>query len=129
MAKKAMKVRRIAMYSPNTKEYGFTTRAIVNGTETFESVAEEAARNTTISRHELVAALGLAAEQFARSLAEGRAVDLGPLGKLTPGVNSHWTRTADEQELSKLKRTVRYEPSDEMRAAISSVRLEWDDNL
>ena len=56
---------------------------------------------------------------------DGKAVNLGPLGKIRPAVSGRWVEKAEDLALSDLTPKVNYVPSDELKAAISGAKLGW----
>ena len=56
---------------------------------------------------------------------DGKAVNLGPLGKIRPVVSDRWVEKAEDLALSDLTPKLNYVPSDELKAAISGAKLGW----
>ena len=74
---------------------GFYGRVITNGTKTWEQIAEEASRNTTVHKAEMKVASELLLDAVTAQLKQGFIVDLGPIGKLYPAVTGKWDENAD----------------------------------
>ena len=56
---------------------------------------------------------------------DGKAVNLGPLGRIRPAVSGRWVEKAEDLSLSDLTPKLNYVPSDELKAAISGAKLGW----
>ena len=82
MSKLTLKVKKVQMKHPKTKQPGFVARVLTNGTESFDDICEIAGMNTTYAQEEIVACAGLMLKAAARQLKNGKIIDLGPLGKL-----------------------------------------------
>ena len=119
--KKAKMVRKI---DGVTKE-GFYGRVITNGTKTWEQIAEEASRNTTVHKAEMKVASELLLDAVTAQLKQGFIVDLGPIGKLYPAVTGKWDENADNLQLSDMKPKVNYKPGADIDAAIRGAQLSW----
>ena len=81
--------------------------------------------NTTMNQAELEAAGKLIMQAAVRQLKDGKAVNLGPLGKIRPAVSGRWVEKAEDLALSDLTPKLNYVPSDELKAAISGAKLGW----
>ena len=104
---------------------GYYGRVITNGTAEFEDIVKDAGRNTTMHKAELKMAGELLLDSVAERIKQGYIVDLGPLGKLYPSVNSPWKQDADELQLSEMKPKVNYKPSDDIAGAVRGASLAW----
>lgn len=125
MAQLKLKVKKVVMVHPQTKQKGFASRVITNGKTAFDDICELAGLNTTLNVAELEAAGKLILQAAARELKNGHIIDMGPLGTLYPAVSSKWTETEDEQLKADLQLHVNYKPSNEIAAAIAQARLAW----
>ena len=104
---------------------GFYGRVITNGTKTWEQIAEEASRNTTVHKAEMKVASELLLDAVTAQLKQGFIVDLGPIGKLYPAVSGKWDENADNLQLSDMKPKVNYKPGADIDAAIRGAQLSW----
>ena len=125
MAKLTLKVKKVAMKHPRTKQAGFAARVLTNGTESFDDICEIAGINTTYAQEEIVACAGLMLKAAARQLKNGKIIDLGPLGKLYPSVNGRWVEKEEDLTLSDLTPKANYRPSEEISEAIQGASLGW----
>ena len=125
MAKLTLKVKKVAMKHPRTKQPGFAARVLTNGTESFDDICEIAGMNTTYAQEEIVACAGLMLKAAARQLKNGKIIDLGPLGKLYPSVNGRWVEHEEDLTLSDLTPKANYRPSEEISEAIRGASLGW----
>ena len=119
--KKAKMVRKI----DGVKKEGFYGRVITNGTKTWEQIAEEASRNTTVHKAEMKVASELLLDAVNAQIKQGYIIDLGPLGKLYPAVSGKWDENADNLQLSDMKPKVNYKPGADIDAAIRGAKLSW----
>ena len=119
--KKAKMVRKI----DGVKKEGFYGRVITNGTKTWEQIAEEASRNTTVHKAEMKVASELLLDAVTAQLKQGFIVDLGPIGKLYPAVNGKWDENADNLQLADMKPKVNYKPGADIEAAVKGASLSW----
>ena len=119
--KKAKMVRKI----DGVKKEGFYGRVITNGTKTWEQIAEEASRNTTVHKAEMKVASELLLDAVTAQLKQGFIVDLGPIGKLYPAVTGKWDENADNLQLADMKPKVNYKPGADIDAAIRGAQLSW----
>ena len=119
--KKAKMVRKIE----GVKVTGFYGRVVSTGKKTFEEVAKESARNTTLHEAEATLAANLLLDGIRDRLKEGYIVDLGPLGTLYPSVTGPWKQDADELALTDMTPKATYQPSDEISQAIKGATLSW----
>ena len=124
MSQMTLKIKKVGMKNPKTKVLGFASRAIANGTQEFSEVCELAGLNTTMNQAELEAAGKLIMQAAVRQLKDGKAVNLGPLGKIRPAVSGKWVEKAEDLALSDLTPKLNYVPSDELKAAISGANIE-----
>ena len=125
MAKLKLKVLMAKHQNPKTKKMGYLARIVTNGTATYEDIAKEAGRNTTLHEMEMQLAIGLFIEEAAKMISQGYIVDLGPMGKLYPCCNSRWVEKTDDLELSDIHPSLYYRPSESISSAIRSAMLQW----
>lgn len=125
MSKLTLKVKKVQMKHPKTKQPGFVARVLTNGTESFDDICEIAGMNTTYAQEEIVACAGLMLKAAARQLKNGKIIDLGPLGKLYPSVSGKWVEKEEDLSLNDLTPHCNYRPSDEVSDAIKGATLGW----
>lgn len=125
MTKLNLNIKRVAQVNPKTKEKGYATRVVTNGSADFDELCKTAGRNTTMHHTEIRSASTLFCEAAAEALKSGMIVDLGPLGKLYPSVNGKWSKTEEEQTKASLTPSVNYRPSDDIFAAVRGASLKW----
>lgn len=125
MAKLKLKIAKIGCRNPNTKEPGFTTRVVTNGTASYEDIMSEVCHNTTLHRAEAKVAIELFMEGAAEMLKQGFIVDFGPVGRLYPSCSSGWHRTGEELKLNSVVPSLYYRPAPEVTAAIKGATLQW----
>ena len=125
MSKLTLKVKKVAMKHPRTKQPGFVARVLTNGTESFDDICDIAGMNTTYAQEEIVACAGLMLKAAARQLKNGKIIDLGPLGKLYPSVSGKWVENEEDLSLADLTPHTNYRPSDEISEAIKGASLGW----
>ena len=119
--KKAKMIRKVE----GVKKEGFYGRVITNGTKTWEQIAEEASKNTTVHKAEMKVASELLLDAITAQLKQGFIVDLGPIGKLYPAVSGKWDENADSLQLADMKPKVNYKPGADIDAAIRGAQLSW----
>ena len=107
------------------KVTGYYGRVVSTGKKTFEEVAMESAKNTTLHEAEATLAANLLLDGIRDRLKEGYIVDLGPLGTLYPSVTGPWKQDADDLALSDMTPKATYQPSDEINQAIKGATLAW----
>lgn len=113
------------MKKPVTKEPGFATRVLTNGTAEFDDIVKDAGRNTTMHKAELRMAFELCMDSVTEMLKQGYIVELGPLGKIYPSCSSGWYEKEEDMKLSDVKPQLYYRPGDDVEAAIKSAKLVW----
>lgn len=104
---------------------GYYGRVITNGKATFDEIARESAKNTTLHPKEASLAAELLLEGVCEKIKQGIIVDLGPLGTLYPAVNSPWKTDPEELSLTEMKPKVNYKASDDISAAVRGASLAW----
>ena len=107
------------------KVKGYYGKVITNGKATFDEIARESAKNTTLHPKEASLAAELLLEGVCEKIKQGIIVDLGPLGTLYPSVNSPWKTDPEELSLSEMKPKVNYKGSDDINAAVRGATLAW----
>lgn len=125
MTKLCLNIKRVIQINPKTKDKGYATRVVTNGSADFDELCKTAGRNTTMHPTEIRSASTLFCEAAAEALKSGMIVDLGPLGKLYPSVNGKWTKLENEQVKADLTPTVNYRPSEDISAAVKGATLKW----
>ena len=125
MTKLRLKISKSGRVNPHTKTVGFSARVITNGTATFEEIAAEACRNTTIHKAEAKVAIELCMESVAEMLKQGYIIDLGPAGKLYPSCTSKWVENAEDLTLADVTPKLNYRPADDIASAIKGATLRW----
>ena len=103
-------IRKIA----GAKKEGFFGRLITNGTAGIDMIASSASKNTTAHKAEVKMNLELCMEAAAEYLKMGTIVDLGPLGKLVPGVSSPWCEDIDDLKLKDMVLKINFRPSEDL---------------
>ena len=125
MAQLKLRIKKVAMKKPVTKEPGFATRVLTNGTAEFDDIVKEAGKNTTMHRAELRMAFELCMDSVTEMLKQGFIVDLGPLGKIYPSCSSGWYATAEEMKLSDVKPQLYFRAGEDVEGAIKAAKLVW----
>ena len=120
-----LKVKKSGSINPITKERGFATRVLTNGTADFSDIVIEASHNTTMHKAELRMAFELCLDSVTEMLKQGFIVDLGPLGKIYPSCSSGWYEKEEDIKLSDVKPTLYFRPGTEVEASIRGAQLVW----
>ena len=120
-----LKVKKSGSINPITKEKGFATRVLTNGTADFSDIVIEASHNTTMHKAELRMAFELCLDSVTEMLKQGFIVDLGPLGKIYPSCSSGWYEKEEDIKLSDVKPTLYFRPGTEVEASIRGAQLVW----
>lgn len=120
-----LKVKKSGSINPITKEKGFATRVLTNGTADFSDIVVEASHNTTMHKAELRMAFELCLDSVTEMLKQGFIVDLGPLGKIYPSCSSGWYEKEEDIKLSDVKPTLYFRPGTEVEASIRGAQLVW----
>ena len=107
------------------KVKGFYGKVITNGKATFDEIARESAKNTTLHPKEASLAAELLLEGVCEKIKQGIIVDLGPLGVLYPAVSSKWEQNADDLKLSDMQPKVNYAASAGILSAVKGASLSW----
>lgn len=109
----------------NEKVTGFYGKVITNGKKTFDEIARQSAKNTTLHPKEAALAAELLLEGICEEIQQGIIVDLGPLGTLYPAVSSKWERDGEDLKLADMTPKVNYKPSETIAATIKGASLSW----
>ena len=109
----------------NEKVKGYYGKVITNGKATFDEIARESAKNTTLHPKEASLAAELLLEGVCDKIKQGIIVDLGPLGVLYPAVSSKWELDGDDLKLSDMQPKVNYAASNGIIAAVKGASLSW----
>ena len=125
MAKLKLKVKKVTMVHPSTKQRGFTARVVTNGPADYDDIVEDAAEDTTFNQDEIRAAAGIFCRAAAKMLKQGYIVDLGPIGKLYPSCSSGWYEKSEDLKLTDVKPGLYYRASDDVEASINGASLIW----
>ena len=125
MAQLKLRIKKISSKKPVTKEPGFATRVLTNGTAAFDDIVKEAGRNTTMHKAELRMAFELCMDSVTEMLKQGYIVDLGPIGKIYPSCSSGWYEKEEDMKLTDVKPQLYYRAGDDVEAAIKSAKLVW----
>ena len=125
MAQLKLRIKKISSKKPVTKEPGFATRVLTNGTAAFDDIVKEAGRNTTMHKAELRMAFELCMDSVTEMLKQGYIVDLGPIGKIYPSCSSGWYEKEEDMKLADVKPQLYYRAGDDVEAAIKSAKLVW----
>ncbi len=104
---------------------GYYGRVVTNGKVSFDDIARESAKNTTLHPKEASLAAELLLEGVCEKIKQGIIVDLGPLGTLYPAVNSKWDTDPDNLSLDDMKPKVNYKPSTDIDSAVRGASLTW----
>ena len=107
------------------KVKGYYGKVITNGKATFDEIARESAKNTTLHPKEASLAAELLLEGVCEKIKQGIIVDLGPLGVLYPAVSSKWEQDADDLKLSDMQPKVNYAASNGIMSAVKGASLSW----
>ena len=125
MAQLKLRIEKISSKKPVTKEPGFATRVLTNGTAAFDDIVKEAGHNTTMHKAELRMAFELCMDSVTEMLKQGYIVDLGPIGKIYPSCSSGWYEKEEDMKLTDVKPQLYYRAGDDVEAAIKSAKLVW----
>lgn len=109
----------------NEKVAGFYGKVITNGKKTFDEIARQSAKNTTLHPKEAALAAELLLEGICEEIKQGIIVDLGPLGTLYPAVSSKWEQDGEDLKLADMLPKVNYKPSETIAATIKGASLSW----
>lgn len=107
------------------KVKGYYGKVITNGKASFDDIARESAKNTTLHPKEASLAAELLLEGVCEKIKQGIIVDLGPLGVLYPAVNSKWEQYPEDLKLSDMQPKVNYAASNGILAAVKGASLSW----
>ena len=125
MSQLKLRIKKVVMKKPVTKEPGFATRVLTNGTAEFEDIVKEAGHNTTMHKAELRMAFELCMDSVTEMLKQGMIVDLGPIGKIYPSCSSGWYEKEEDIKLADVKPQLYFRAGDDVEAAIKAAKLVW----
>ena len=127
MADLKLKIKKLALVRKieGQKVTGYFGRVITNGKKSFDEIARQSAKNTTLHPKEASLAAELLLEGICEEIKQGIIVDLGPLGTLYPAVKSKWEQDPDDLKLSDMQPKVNYKPSEGIESAINGASLSW----
>ena len=125
MAQLKLRIKKISSKKPVTKEPGFATRVLTNGTAAFDDIVKEAGRNTTVHKSGMRLAFERCMDSVTEMLKQGYIVDLGPIGKIYPSCSSGWYEHEEDMKLADVKPQLYYRAGDEVEAAIKSAKVVW----
>jgi hypothetical protein len=107
------------------KVKGYYGKVITNGKATFDEIARESAKNTTLHPKEASLAAELLLDGVCEKIKQGIIVDLGPLGVLYPAVSSKWEQDPEDLKLSDMQPKVNYAASNGIMSAVKGASLSW----
>lgn len=119
--KKAKMIRKVN----NVNVTGYYGRVVSNGKTSFDEIARNSTRNTTLHPSEAELAAKMLLEGVCEQIKQGMIVDLGPLGTLYPAVSGSWKESADDLSLSEMTPKVTYKASADIEGAVKSASLGW----
>ena len=104
---------------------GYYGRVITNGKKSFDTIARQSAKNTTLHPKEAALAAELLLEGICEEIKQGNIVDLGPLGTFYPAVTGKWDQDPEDLALADMTPKVNYKPSEDIAGAMRSASLAW----
>lgn len=107
------------------KVTGYYGKVITNGKKSFDEIARQSSKNTTLHPKEASLAAELLLEGICEEIKQGIIVDLGPLGTLYPAVGSKWAEDPEDLKLADMTPKVNYKPSADIESAIKGAGLSW----
>ena len=127
MAELKLKIKKCGMVRKvdGEKVSGFYGKVITNGKKSFEQIARQSTKNTTLHPSEAALAAELLLEGIRDEIKQGVIVDLGPLGTLYPAVSGRWEQDGEDLKLADMTPKVNYKPSADIEAAIKGAGLSW----
>ena len=127
MAELKLKIKKCGMVRKveGAKVSGYYGKVITNGKKSFDEIARQSAKNTTLHPKEAALAAELLLDGVCEEIKHGIIVDLGPLGTLYPAVSGKWEQDGDDLKLSDMTPKVNYKPSDDIASAIKGAGLSW----
>ncbi len=108
------------------KKTGWFGKAVPNGVKTYEDILKYSSRGSSIDYKEARVGIEFLLDGAVEFLSDGYTVDLGPLGKFVPSIESKWAENPDDLHLADMHRKITYKPSEELQKAINSMILYWD---
>jgi len=127
MAELKLKIKKCGLVRKinDEKIKGYYGKVITNGKASFDEIARESAKNTTLHPKEASLAAELLLEGVCEKIKNGIIVDLGPLGVLYPAVSSKWEQDPDDLKLNDMQPKVNYAASNGILAAVKGASLSW----
>ena len=120
-----MQIQKVSRINPKTKQKGFAAQVVTKKRITFEKLAKEMCKGTTLDEAEALMSARLLVKKIAARVQEGYIVEIGELGSLQPSCSSGWVATKDELTKDMVKPSVFYRASDEITSAIKGAKLAW----
>jgi hypothetical protein len=127
MAELKLKIKKCGMTRKvdGEKVAGYYGKVITNGKKSFDQIARQSAKNTTLHPKEASLAAELLLEGICEEIKQGIIVDLGPLGTLYPAVSGKWSEDPEDLKLADMTPKVNYKPSADIESAIKGAGLSW----
>ena len=127
MAELKLKIKKCGLVRKinDEKVKGYYGKVITNGKASFDEIARESAKNTTLHPKEASLAAELLLEGVCEKIKQGIIVDLGPLGVLYPAVSSKWEQDPDDLKLSDMQPKVNYAANNGILSAVKGASLSW----
>ena len=122
-----MQISKVSRINPKTKQKGFAAQVVTKKRITFERLAKEMCKGTTLDEAEALMSARLFLKTVREKVQEGYIVEIGELGSLQPSCSSGWVATKDELTKDMVKPSVFYRASDEITSAIKGAKLAWVD--
>ena len=120
-----MQISKVSRINPKTKQKGFAAQVVTKKRITFERLAKEMCKGTTLDEAEALMSARLFLKTVREKVQEGYIVEIGELGSLQPSCSSGWVATKDELTKDMVKPSVFYRASDEITSAIKGAKLAW----
>ena len=127
MAELKLKIKKCGMTRKvdGEKVAGYYGKVITNGKKSFDQIARQSAKNTTLHPKEASLAAELLLEGICEEIKQGIIVDLGPLGTLYPAVSGKWSEDPEDLKLADMTPKVNYKPSADIDSSIKGAGLSW----
>jgi hypothetical protein len=107
------------------KKTGYIGRVVTQGTKDFTKILKESVHGSTLDYREAELAVKMWIDGITENLKEGYIIDLGPVGRLYPSVETPWEEDPDDLKLSTMKGKVNYRPGDDILGAVKGASLGW----
>ena len=104
---------------------GYRTVVHDNGKADFESLLEDASKNTTLHKAELRLAFDLLLDTICENIKEGKRVELRGICQIGYSVSGAMTETPEEQTAVKHALGLTFRPGRELKEALESIPLIW----